>query len=436
MATEAPHAPYQVGRVGAMLPPYLFAAALGFLTAAMMMAPFLVGELGSYFYETRLLALTHTITLGWISMVMCGVLYRYVPALTKRHVPYPRVAIVQALTLAGGALVIVVGFWMGAWPIVTAAAAILLVSAVLLGVNMCPLLLAAPQQGVAERGGVLAVGFFVLAALLGTVLAIDKTYPLVGGSLLTNLGAHVQLAALGWVSLMICSLSFRLLPAFLLPAVQLPEAARRLVLALAAAIILLVGALLAQSALAVPLAFVTAGALLGYLGLIGRVVASHRQPFDFTARHAIAGGVWLLVATASGCALAVVGAETEIGARLAATYGVAGLLGWMTNLIFGISYKLFPGFVSGCRLEAGRAPVAPGIMAVPEIVRPAIFLLYNGGLLAAVSGLMAADLPIAIVGALTLGAGGVLYVGGTARTLAFAFVDPPPDAVGTVRSQP
>ncbi len=419
-----------------MLPPYLFAVALGFLALALLMGPFLVGELGRYFYQTRVLALTHAITLGWISMVMCGVLYRYVPALTKRHVPYPRVAIVQALGLAFGTLVIVAGFWVGRWPVVAAAGSILLTSAVLLGINMWPLLLRAPQQGVAERGAALAIGFFVLAALLGTLLALDKTYPLMGGSLLTNLGAHVQLAALGWVSLMICALSFRLLPAFLLPAVQLPEAARRLVLALAGAVLLLVVALLAGSPLALPLTFVTAGALLGYLGLIGRVVASHRQPFDFTARHAVAGGVWLLVATASGCALAVVGAETEIGTRLAATYGIAGLLGWMTNLIFGISYKLFPGFVSGCRLEAGRAAVPTSVMATPEILRPAIFLLFNGGLLAAVSGLMAGDLPISIVGALTLSAGGWLYIGGTARTLAFAFIDPPAGTVGAGPTAP
>lgn len=63
------------------------------------------------------------------------------------------------------------------------------------------------------------------------------------------------------------------------------------------------------------------------------MMASHRMPLDWTACHAGAGALWLVVAIAAACTLTVAGAESPIGARVAAAYGAAGLLGWMSTRI-------------------------------------------------------------------------------------------------------
>ena len=44
-----------------------------------------------------------------------GVLYRYVPGLTKQPLPYPRLAIAQWVAFAGGTAGLVVHFWLGSW---------------------------------------------------------------------------------------------------------------------------------------------------------------------------------------------------------------------------------------------------------------------------------------------------------------------------------
>src|SRR5262249_5714405 len=72
--------------------------------------------------------------------------------------------------------------------------------------------------------------------------------------------------------------------------------------------------------------------------------------------------------------------DLEPGARLAAAYGVAALLGWMTNLVVGISYKLFPGFVAAARSESGRGAVPIASLGVPQRAQAPIFLLVNAGL--------------------------------------------------------
>jgi hypothetical protein len=426
-ARRSPHPPGGPAlrdRTAALLPPCFFASAVGFFVAALLLLPIVLPDVIEHFYQARVLALTHMVALGWISMAMCGVLYRYVPGLTKGRLPAPRVAVAQWVTFLAGVLGLVTHFWLGRWTGTAVAAALLLISAVLLCANLWPLLLGSPARGVAEIGVLGASGFLVVAATLGTAIAVDKQWPLLRGSTVTNLGAHAHLAALGWVGLTICALSFRFLPAFLLPAVQFPRAARAQVGGLATATVLLATALLARSAL-VPVAALGVGALLvAYLVLLGRMAASRRMPIDWSARHALASAVWCMLAVAGGVTLAVVGTDTAPGARLAAAYGMAGLLGWMSNLVIGMSYKLFPGFVIAARNELGRAAVPLASVSVPDGVQPVVFVAFNAGIVGATSGVIGNVAALALAGGMLLAAAGCLYGAATVRTLGFTLRDP------------
>lgn len=421
---EAPHPIHDVGHAAALVPPCYFAVALLSFAISLAAAPFLAPTLADYFYQAHILAVVHGLTLGWISATMLGVLYRYVPALAKAKLPYPRLAVVQTLLFLSGAAGLIASFWTGQWVSTAWAAACLVLAAILAGVNLWPLLLRAPRFGVAEIGVLTATLFFVAAATLGTLLALDKQSSFLGGSMLTNLGAHVHLAAVGWVAVTLCALSFRLLPAFLLPTVQFPETARWLIGVLSAAVILLVASLLVQSRLSPVFAVVVGVTLLAYLATLGRVAASHRMPIDWTARHAMAGGFWLFATVAAGCTLAFVGAQTNIGARLAAAYGVGGLLGWISNLIIGISYKLFPGFIAGARVELGKAKVLVNQLGVPERSKPFVFILYNLGVLATVGALLAANVTALVFATSLLAGSALLYAALSLRTVSFVLFDP------------
>jgi hypothetical protein len=163
------------------------------------------------------------------------------------------------------------------------------------------------------------------------------------------------------------------------------------------------------------------------------LVASRRMPIDWTARHALASAAWLSAAVVGGVALAWLGTDTAGGARLAAAYGAAGLLGWMSNLVIGMSYKLFPGFVVAARAERGRPPVPIATLAVPDALPPLVFSGFNAGVAGCVVGTAAGLGDLALAGAALLAVTGVVYGAGTVRTLAFTLVDPrrpsPPLAV-------
>jgi hypothetical protein len=196
--------------------------------------------------------------------------------------------------------------------------------------------------------------------------------------------------------------------------------------ALAAAIVLLAAALLAQSALVVLAAPLAALALLAYLVLLARVVRSHRMPLDWTARHALAGAVAVLVLVGGGIALAWTGADTALGARLGAAYGVAALLGWMSNLVIGMSYKLFPGFVAAARTERGLRAVPVAELGTSTHVQAAVFALHNAGVSIMVTALVVDAAAPLQIGAALLATGALVYGVVTARTLALTLVDPVP----------
>jgi hypothetical protein len=420
-------------RAAALLPPAFFACAVAFFTTALLLLPWIAGELGRHFYQPAVLAVTHMLTLGWVSMTILGVLYRYVPGLTKARLPYPRLAVAQWAVFVGGTLGLVVHMYIGQWPGTAGVAAVVLLAAVLLCANLWPLLWREPERGVATVGLLLATAFFVVAAALGTLLAVDKTWPVLGGGALTNLGAHVHLAAAGWVGATIAALSFRFLPAFLLPAVDLTRPARVQVVVLAAAVVALAAALLARSAFVAPAAVAVAGALVAHVVLVARLVASRRMPVDWTARHAVAGVVWLAATIGAGLGVLALGAYTAAGARLAAAYGAAGILGWMSNLIIGVSYRLFPGFVVAARTAGRRAPLPLAVLGVPGWTAPPTFCAYNGGLVLLVGGLAVGSPGALFAGSVVLALAGLVYGLATARTLAFVVRDPrarlPPLAV-------
>jgi hypothetical protein len=96
----------------------------------------------------------------------------------------------------------------------------------------------------------------------------------------------------------------------------------------------------------------------------------------------------------------------------------------MSNLIIGVSYKLFPGFVAAARAERGRAVVPMAALGAPKRVPPIVFAGFNAGVAAVVGGLLAGHVVTARGGAVVLGIAGLAYVAAAGRTLSFTLRDP------------
>lgn len=402
------------------MPIHFFTVAAIFFAAGVVAAPFLVAQIVDFFYQPPILALVHTFTLGWITASIMGVMYRYVPALSRHPISYPRLAMWQLWLFIIGTIGIISHFANGVWAGTWFSAGILIVSVAMFAANMIPCLYPKLGRGVAEAGMFLSTCFLFVAALIGFTLSLDKTYNFLGGDVLTNLASHVHFAAIGWVTLTICAVSYRMLPAFLLPTIHLPRSATWQLWALAATTIALGVTLLIGAPGEIVWSVAIAAALLAYMVTIGRLMRTRRMPIDFTARHAIAGIVWLVLAIVCGLSLAVIGPQGVEGNRIAAAYGAMGLLGWIANFIIGMSYQLFPGFVARARSSAGWPAMTIAELSIKQ-PRWLIFVAYNGGVATLAAGFMLSSVALAQVGASGIALGGIVYSATTLWTLSFAY---------------
>ena len=404
-----------------------FTVGVLFFVLGVSVLPFAVSRIDQYFYQAIPLAVVHVFTLGWITAIIMGVMYRYVPALTRTLVPSPRLACIQLALYVVGASGMITHFAIGIWPGLWLAAIIVFASILMFAWNILPGVMSKVGRGVAETGMFLSVCFLVAAALLGTLLGLDKTYDFLGGSLLTNLAAHVHLAAVGWVTLSICAVSYRMLPAFLLPTIQLPAAAKWQIYALAMGVVGLVASLLLGSGMASGFAIATSLTMVWYLVIVARMVRMRRMPLDWTPLHALAGVIALVTAAGLGIALSFAGGDSALGARLAPAYGAMGLLGFFSNFIVGMSYQLFPGFVARARTRAQRAAVTIAEISITR-TRLFVFVAFNGGALLLAGGFIGDAVHIAQVGAGLIAAAGLVYSAVTLWTLSFAFRESIPRA--------
>src|SRR4030095_10835405 len=83
-----------------------------------------------HFYRPEILSITHTLTLGWISMLMMGVLVRLAPRAMGISIRSRRWLVVQFLLMFVGYTGMVFHFWISGWVAMASAAVLIVLAAV------------------------------------------------------------------------------------------------------------------------------------------------------------------------------------------------------------------------------------------------------------------------------------------------------------------
>jgi len=329
-------------------------------------------DLVFFFYQPRVLAVVHAFTLGWISLTMIGVLYQFVPALTKQAVPFRAAAALPVALFAAGTCGMIPHFWTGHLLGMSWSADMVLAGVVLFAAQMLPPLLRARRWNDATVTGIFAAVCALLGtALLGGLYAFDKVHPFLGGSVLSNIAGHAHLGLVGWITVTICAVSYRMVAAFLAPSEALPAAARWQILGLAAAAPLLAGLLLLRSSLALLPALAIVALLAWYVAILARLARSRRAVLDWSLRHVAAALFHLGAAALLGLSLFAIDAAGERGSRIVAAYGILLLVGWISNYIVGVGNRMAPALIG----------LGGGLLASPRL-SALIFWLLNAGTVA------------------------------------------------------
>jgi hypothetical protein len=394
---------------------YLGGAVAAFVAAALAI-PWLAGALAGHYYQPRLLALTHAVTLGWITLAIMGASYQLIPIVLERPLWSERLARWQFVIAASGVLGMVAHFLLADASGLLWAAGIVAVAATLHIVNVALTLRGFRRWTFTARLVVLGFAGLGLTVLFGLALAADRVRPFLPTPFYPTLHAHFHLALLGWVAPMIVGVAARAYPMFLLA----PEPAGRLGLlqlcGLAAGAPMVAVGLLGAPAL-VPIGGLAVAAALGAHGwwVLGMARDRRRPALDWGLRLTLAGAAFLAPATALGLAQAL---GLVAGPRVALAWAVLALGGWVSLTIAGMMLKIVP-FLVWYRVygpRVGRAPVPTlGALGWPPGEAAAFWLLASGvvGLAAAVAAGAAPAIRVA---------GAVLALGALAFALALVRV--------------
>ncbi|GEM_PF-362347 len=402
------------------LPIYFFATSIFFFALGTASAPWAAARLNEYFYQLPVLAWVHIFTLGWITPAILGAMFCYAPTGATTDLGFPRLAIAQVLLYWLGATGVMAHFLLGSWDGVWMAGMVVAATVVMFALNVVPWMAPKFGRGGAETGLLIALFFLLCASCLGTLLAFDKERNLLAGTVMSNLSAHAHLAVLGWVTVAICALSYRFMTAMARDKPRVPHWALAQILALAAVSIGLSVTLIAGVGGVTFWAGAAGALLIAYAIKLRKFAGLRLLTGDPVMRHANAGLFFLALAISGGIYLAAGGINSMLDARLAAAYGVAGLLGWVSNFIIGMSYGLFPELVARI-----RSALDWPFMSVEELsinaARSPVFYVFNAGVLIMAAGLVGGQLAIAKSGAALIAIGGIVYSVATGWTLSFAY---------------
>jgi len=335
---------------------YLVVAAAAFITAVLGVV-WLAPELAGHYYHPRVLALTHAVTLGWITLTIMGASFQLIPIVLERPIWSERLAGWQFWIVVLSTAGMVGHFYIGTWPGVLAAAGLLTVGVAMYLLNVALSLRGYSRWDFTARLVVLGYVGLALTVMFGLALGADRIWTFLPGQFFPRLQAHFHLALLGWVAPMVMGVAARVYPMFLLAPKPGGWPARLQLWGLVAGMPAVVLGLLGVPALVAPGALAVALAALGHAVWVARMARHRKRPqLDWGLRFALTGTVFLLPVTALGLGFAL---DLCSGPALGSSYAVLALGGWASLTIVGMMLKIVP-FLVWYRVygpRAGRAPV-------------------------------------------------------------------------------
>ncbi|MBI2274290.1 MAG: cytochrome C oxidase subunit I [Bacteroidetes bacterium] len=198
-----------------VLPFYLYAA-IAFLVASILL--FLSSaDLQGHYFHPHTLAITHTMALGWGTMIILGASHQLVPVLIEGALYSNRLAHISFLLAAAGIPLLVYGFYVFdvGWP--TRTGALLLIGAIgCFLVNLATSMVRSKKENIHALSVFTATLWLLATAVVGLLLLCNFSQSLLPAGSLNYLSLHAHMGIVGWFLLLVTGVGSRLIPMFLI----------------------------------------------------------------------------------------------------------------------------------------------------------------------------------------------------------------------------
>lgn len=316
----------------------------------------------------------HLLTIGWLSLLMLGALYQFVPVITNTQLYSQRLPLHALILIVAGLAAMLAGFLaLGGMSLLTTAwlpigGSLVLAGFALGAINLWTTLWRVRPLPLPAVFVAFGLGFLLLTGLIGVGFALTFALPQPAGFLLAltagGLSLHVAAGLGGWFTLTVMGVSYRLLSMFMLAPDEPHRSTYAALILSVAGLVLLIAAGLIGVWTPVASAWGEAiGAVLAGLGIVFYLVdiarfyrTRSRRHLELNSTTAAAALGLVTVSLVAGVLAAALG----VLERFAGAIGYLFVLGGLTGLGLSQLYKVIPFLtwldVFGPKLGKGPVP--------------------------------------------------------------------------------
>ncbi len=394
--------------------PFYVYAAISFLVATVLLLCHTdIVEL--HYFQPYTLAITHTMALGWATMIILGASHQLLPVLVEGKLDSNLLAYLTFAATAIGIPFLVIGFYIFhvGWVLQTGAV-LINIGVVFYLLNVFESSLKSKQRNVHTWYILTAALWLFSTTFLGLLLVFNFTHHLLAKDSLAYLSIHAHLGIAGWFLLLVIGVGSRLIPMFLISKYN----NNQLLWWIYGLVNMGLVSFLLFKVLDFPAVYFYGSIAIAFSGIV--LFGIHcikayrvriRKNVDEQMKTSLLSVLQMLLPFVALIATLLI-LPAEKYPRMALLYGFCIFFGWLTAIILGMTFKTLPFIVWNKvyhkKAHAGKTP-APKELFSEKIYRAMLHCYLSGFVLFAL-GIILFNTVVLKLGAAALVAAAALYV--------------------------
>ncbi len=366
------------------------------------------GAFTQHFFNPKLLAISHLLALGWITMIIFGALYQLLPVILEVRLHSETLAKFSFAFLGSGTIILALSFWefsIGIFLFVAGSFIVIAISLFLVNILKTAW---NSEKRIIERKFIVSSAYWLLFTVLaGLTLALNLAYSFLKVSHIELLKLHAHAGMAGWFLQLIIGVSARLLPMFMVT--HNPETKRLhfTFYAVNSGLILGIFSLYLQFKTGIILSalLIVSGIVIYLIFLVDSYKKRVKKQLDIGMKQsALSYAILVIPLFLIFILLFESRFPVTLTIPLSVAYGSAIVLGFITSLVMGQTYKTLPFIVW---LKVYRGKVGKVVLLLPkdlyfEKVAVAQTWFFAAGFAILLCGIFAAMEKIVMAGGLVL----------------------------------
>ncbi|MCO6494436.1 MAG: cytochrome c oxidase subunit I [Bacteroidetes bacterium] len=329
-----------------VLPFYAYAA-VWFIIATLLLL-FSESNFTGHYFDFNILAITHSMALGWGTMIILGASHQLVPVLIEGELYSNKLANTSFVLAGVGIPILVYSFYMHEFGLTSEVGGVLVFGGLLAYfVNVLKSILQAKKRNIHTIFIFSSIIWLLVTVGLGVILVFDFSYSFLPKDATHYLPLHAHFGIVGWFLLLVMGVGSRLIPMFMISKYTNKKLLRLV------CILVNFGLLIYTLfffffydntiLLFIPLLFVLTGCLLFIYFCIKAYKGRLRRRVDYQTQFGILAAIMFVIPIVLLVLILIsIYQYSQLPLNLVLTYGFMIFFGWMTAIILGMTFKTLP----------------------------------------------------------------------------------------------